>query len=107
MNRNQKAIEILRELAVWDVKKDGYPAVGIFYDRIAPLIEDGTLDFQGATTVTSIHEDKVVLDGPDGPVIVPNDEVFILAGGIPPFGFLRELGVKFGGDQRDIVAAAG
>ena len=38
MNRNQKAIEILRELAVWDVKKDGYPAVGIFYDRIAPLI---------------------------------------------------------------------
>jgi len=76
-------------------------------DRIAPLIADGTLDFQGATTVTSIHEDKVALEGPDGPVIVPNDEVFILAGGIPPFGFLRELGVKFGGDQPDIVAAAG
>jgi len=76
-------------------------------DRIAPLIADGTLDFQGATTVTSIHEDKVVLDGPDGPVIVPNDEVFILAGGIPPFGFLRELGVKFGGDQPDIAAATG
>ncbi len=76
-------------------------------DRIAPLIADGTLDFQGATTVSSIHEDKVALDGPDGPVIVPNDEVFILAGGIPPFGFLRELGVKFGGDQPDIAAAAG
>ena len=76
-------------------------------DRIAPLIADGTLDFQGATTVTSIHEDKVALDGPGGPVIVPNDEVFILAGGIPPFGFLRELGVKFGGDQPDIAAAAG
>lgn len=76
-------------------------------DRIAPLIADGTLDFQGGTTVTSIHEGKVALDGPNGPVIVPNDEVFILAGGIPPFGFLRELGVKFGGDQPDIAAAAG
>ena len=76
-------------------------------DRIAPLIADGTLDFQGATTVASIHEDKVALEGPSGPVIVPNDEVFILAGGIPPFGFLRELGVKFGGDQQDIKAVAG
>ena len=45
--------------------------------------------------------------GPSGPVIVPNDEVFILAGGIPPFGFLRELGVKFGGDQPDIVRGQG
>ena len=75
-------------------------------DRIAPLIADGTLKFLGATTVTSVHEDKVALEGPDGPVIVPNDDVFILAGGIPPFGFLRELGVKFGGDQPDIEAAA-
>ncbi len=76
-------------------------------DRIAPLIAEGVLDFQGATTVTSIHEDKVSLDGPAGPVTVPNDEVFILAGGIPPFGFLRELGVGFGGDQQDIKAVAG
>jgi thioredoxin reductase len=75
-------------------------------DRIAPLIADGTLKFLGATTVTSIHEDKVALEGPGGPVIVPNDDIFILAGGIPPFGFLRELGVKFGGDQPDIAAAA-
>jgi thioredoxin reductase (NADPH) len=74
-------------------------------DRIAPLIADGTLKFLGATTVTSIHEDMVTLEGPDGPIIVPNDDVFILAGGIPPFGFLRELGVKFGGDQQDITAA--
>ena len=51
-----------------------------------------------------IHEDRVVLEGPKGSTIVPNDDVFILAGGIPPFGFLRELGVKFGGDQKDIAA---
>jgi hypothetical protein len=74
-------------------------------DRIKPMIADGVIDFRGGTTVQSIHEDKVVLDGPGGASIVPNDDVFILAGGIPPFGFLRELGVRFGGDQRDPVAA--
>ncbi len=74
-------------------------------DRIAPLIADGTIDFRGGTTVASIHEDKVVLEGGGETAIVPNDDIFILAGGIPPFGFLRELGVKFGGDQKDIVSA--
>jgi len=73
-------------------------------DRITPLIAEGKIDFRGGTTVHSIHEDKVVLDGANGAAIVPNDEVFILAGGIPPFGFLRELGVKFGGDQKEITA---
>ena len=73
-------------------------------DRIQPLIADGTIDFHGATTVSSIQEGKVVVESKNSATIVPNDDVFILAGGIPPFGFLRELGVKFGGDQRDIAA---
>jgi len=30
------------------------------------------------------------------------DDVFILAGGIPPFGLLREAGVTYGGDQQDV-----
>mgnify|MGYP001829227328 CR=1 FL=1 len=76
-------------------------------DRIEPLIADGTLDFLGATTVTAILGDRVDLEGPDGPVSVPNDEMFILAGGIPPFGFLRQLGVRFGGDQPDIASVPG
>jgi thioredoxin reductase len=71
-------------------------------ERIAPLIADGTIDFRGGTTIGSIHPDKVVLDGSRGAAIVPNDDVFILAGGIPPFAFLREIGVKFGGDQKAI-----
>jgi thioredoxin reductase len=72
-------------------------------DRIAPLIEEGHIDFQGATTVQSIGPDAVILQGDNGLVTVANDDVFILAGGIPPFGFLRELGVKFGGDQGAIT----
>ncbi len=71
-------------------------------ERITPLIEDGRLDFQGSTSVQSIEPDSVVLKGPDGLVTIPNDDVFILAGGIPPFGLLREMGVKFGGDQAKI-----
>ncbi len=74
-------------------------------DRIAPLIADGTIDFRGGTTVGSIDGDRVVLDGESGSAIVPNDDVFILAGGIPPFGFLREIGVSFGGDQKAIATA--
>ncbi|MCP4573841.1 MAG: NAD(P)-binding domain-containing protein [bacterium] len=75
-------------------------------DRIGPLVASGTIDFRGGTTVQSIHDDRIVLDGPGGAAIVPNDDVFILAGGIPPFGFLREIGVRFGGDQPDIAGAA-
>jgi thioredoxin reductase (NADPH) len=72
-------------------------------ERIAPLIESGQIDFRGGTTVAAIHEDRVELDGPDGRVEIANDEVFVLAGGIPPFGLLRDLGVKFGGEQKDPV----
>jgi thioredoxin reductase len=68
-------------------------------ERVQRLIADGKIDFKGATRVSAIEEGRVALDGPEGPVLVPNDQVFILAGGIAPFGFLRELGIRFGGDQ--------
>lgn len=71
-------------------------------ERVAPLIADGTLDFRGGSTVRAIEPERVVLDGPTGPVVLPNDDVFILAGGIPPFGLLRDAGVAFGGDQADV-----
>jgi thioredoxin reductase/ferredoxin len=68
-------------------------------ERIEAMISTGTIEFLGSTTVSAIEADRVTLDGADGPQIVPNDDVFILAGGIAPFGFLRELGIRFGGDQ--------
>ncbi len=70
-------------------------------ERVAALIEAGRIDFRGGTNVKSIDADRVVLESPTGPVVLPNDEVFILAGGVPPFGLLREIGVAFGGDQKD------
>jgi thioredoxin reductase/Pyruvate/2-oxoacid:ferredoxin oxidoreductase delta subunit len=70
-------------------------------ERVAALIAEGRLDFRGETSVNAIHAERVVLDGPTGPIVLPNDEVFVLAGGVPPFGLLREIGVAFGGDQND------
>jgi thioredoxin reductase (NADPH) len=75
-------------------------------ERAAELIADGRLDFRGDTSVKSIHADRVVLEGPTGPIVLPNDEVFVLAGGVPPFGLLREIGVAFGGDQNDAARLA-
>ena len=76
-------------------------------ERVAELIAEGRIDFRGGTNVKEIRAERVVLDGPGGPVILPNDEVFILAGGVPPFGFLREIGVAFGGDQNDAARLKG
>jgi len=70
-------------------------------ERFAELVEAGRAEFRGETNVKAIQADRVVLDGPIGPIVLPNDEVFILAGGVPPFGLLREIGVAFGGDQND------
>ena len=70
-------------------------------DRIAPLIADGRIDFRGGTTVASIDGGEVHLAGADIAATIPNDDVFILAGGIPPYGLLREMGVQFGGEQKD------
>lgn len=33
-------------------------------------------------------------------VELANDYVFVFAGGVPPFDFLKKIGVKFGGEQR-------
>jgi thioredoxin reductase len=76
-------------------------------ERIGPLIAGGGVDFRGNTTVQAIRPDHVDLATPAGPLSVLNDDVFILAGGIPPFGLLREIGVRFGGDQPDIAASVG
>lgn len=70
-------------------------------ERITPLIEAGRIDFRGGSTVAAIHADRVELDGPGGRVAIRNDDVFVLAGGIPPFGLLKEVGVRFGGEQKD------
>ncbi len=70
-------------------------------ERFEACVQDGRIHFLGDTMVRAIEPERVLLNGPQGEVAIPNDQVFILAGGIAPFGFLRELGIQFGGGQID------
>jgi thioredoxin reductase len=71
-------------------------------ERVGEFIASGKIQFLGGSQVTAIKEGTVALAGPDGHQEIANDQVFILAGGIAPFGFLRDLGVAFGGDQAPV-----
>jgi thioredoxin reductase len=51
-----------------------------------------------------IREDSVVLDVNGELRDIPNDFVWIFAGGVPPNEFLKKIGVKFG--NRDITIEA-
>ncbi|MFQ6610058.1 MAG: NAD(P)-binding domain-containing protein [Fidelibacterota bacterium] len=49
-----------------------------------------------SSQVTEIKDDKVLYKKGDDQFELPNDYVFIFAGGIPPFSLLKEIGIKFG-----------
>jgi dihydropyrimidine dehydrogenase (NAD+) subunit PreT len=78
--------------------------------RIAAAAQSGTVRLLLATNVVRITADAVDLtptdDGDDGtrtgdvavqtqPLTLPNDEVFVFAGGTPPFPLLEQAGVSF------------
>jgi thioredoxin reductase len=67
-------------------------------ERIAELIRTGRVRALFASEVTEILADRVRLRVGDEPVELPNDYVFVFAGGEPPFGLLREMGIRFGGE---------
>ncbi|NTV03572.1 NAD(P)-binding domain-containing protein [bacterium] len=71
-------------------------------DRIEALIATGTVKFLGDSQPTAIRDGTVALDTATGPAILPNDFVFVFAGGDPPFPLLKKIGVVFGGDQAEI-----
>jgi thioredoxin reductase (NADPH) len=49
--------------------------------------------------------ESVVLDVNGTRREIPNDFVWIFAGGVPPYDFLKKIGVQFG--MRDLTAEAG
>ncbi|HEX8387005.1 MAG TPA: NAD(P)-binding domain-containing protein [Rubricoccaceae bacterium] len=70
------------------------------HDRFSAAVADGRVTPLWLTEVTSIGGASATLSGPDGPITVPADYVFVFAGGELPSAFLRasgvELDVKFG-----------
>ena len=68
-------------------------------DRIDEFLSQGRVQAVFSSQVSEIRENSVRLRVADSEDIeVENDYVFVFAGGVPPFGFLKEMGVQFGGE---------
>jgi thioredoxin reductase/Pyruvate/2-oxoacid:ferredoxin oxidoreductase delta subunit len=65
--------------------------------HIRKAIEDGTIQVVFDSQLVDIAPGAVTLrvKGDPDDWVVPNDEVFIMAGGVPPFAMLEKAGVSF------------
>lgn len=59
--------------------------------RIRPILQ---------SQVVAVERRTVRLRTPEEELTLPNDVVFVLIGGEPPFPLLRRAGVRFGGEER-------
>ena len=74
--------------------------------RIGELLASRRIEGAFGTEVEHIAPSSVRLTSPGGVRELPNDYVFVFAGGEPPFDLLRRMGVRFGGDGSPGPAAA-
>jgi putative YpdA family bacillithiol system oxidoreductase len=74
-------------------------------DRVEECIRKGKLTMLFNSTPVEIKSNSVVLDVGGKLQEVPNDFVWIFAGGTPPNAFLQKIGVGLG--ARDLTAEAG
>jgi thioredoxin reductase len=66
-------------------------------ERVSALLSDDRIEGLFGSEVEEIGAHSVRLRTSAGPREVPNDYVFVFAGGQPPFDLLRSVGVRFGG----------
>jgi thioredoxin reductase len=66
-------------------------------ERIGALIRSGRIRAVFGSDVTEIAEGRARLRVGEAERELRNDYVFVFAGGEPPFAFLRQMGVRFGG----------
>ena len=62
--------------------------------RLEAMERAGELTVLLASTVVSIAEDRVVLEQRAEQIVLPNDQVFVFAGGILPAEFLSKAGIR-------------
>jgi thioredoxin reductase (NADPH) len=74
--------------------------------RIAEALANRRIEGAFGTEVEAIGPASVRLKTPGGTRELPNDYVFVFAGGEPPFALLRQMGVRFGGDAPPSAADA-
>lgn len=69
-------------------------------EKIDQAVSRGRVKLLLGTQVREIRADVVVLEGPSGAMIVPNDDVVIRIGGDAPYAFLERIGVRI--VQKDV-----
>ena len=67
--------------------------------RIGELMSKGRAKALFSSEVTEILEDRVRLRMGERKLELPNDHVFVFAGGEPPFELLRGMGIRFGAER--------
>lgn len=78
--------------------------------RLARSVQEGRLKVLASSNITGIREEEVEIavgaakDDTLRMEVLPNDAVFIMAGGIPPFPLLEQAGVTFDHSEREAEA---
>jgi len=68
-------------------------------ERLAPLLSSGRIKPLFGSQVAEVTPDRVRLKVGTEVQELENDYVFVFAGGEPPFEFLKQCGVRFGGEE--------
>jgi thioredoxin reductase/ferredoxin len=69
-------------------------------EQFEALVADGRIRFLASTVPSRIGEHDVELRGPNGTVVVPNDDVLVFIGATAPRDLLRSMGIRLEGDFR-------
>jgi thioredoxin reductase len=62
-------------------------------------IKEGSITAYFNSTISAIREHEVVINTPDGPVIIENQWVLAMTGYQPNLRFLRKLGIQLSNDE--------
>jgi len=71
-------------------------------DNLNEMVKQKKIKAMLESNVIEILEKSVRLQTTQDTVEIPNDYVFIFAGGIPPFQMLEEMGILFGGKKNNV-----
>jgi thioredoxin reductase (NADPH) len=75
-------------------------------ERVEAALRSGRVQALFGSQVLEIGDRSVKLKVKDEEVTLPTDYVFVFAGGEPPFGLLRQAGIRFGGEEEAGTGAA-
>jgi thioredoxin reductase (NADPH) len=71
-------------------------------DNLNELLKQRKIKAIFNSNVLGIREKSVRLQSVEETLEIPNDYVFIFAGGIPPFQMLEDMGILFGGKKKSV-----